>query len=268
MSELEFKEYLQSKKLSDSSIMQYLAYFRLFEKQILKRGLDQEVVTKFIIKHNSNVTRAFLKSFFDFYNINELKIVKPSGRKPKKKKKSMSPQEMKLIRNYLYSKNWRWGLMLDLSYHCALRREEVLNIRPENFDLLKWKEDISLPCRLKIEGKGSKERLVVVPPALMKIVVKYMKELNELYEGEKLFKAGKTLWHNAFKEAVKNKLDYNYTLHDLRRSKATYWHEQGLDLFKIKTRLGHSSISTTQLYINPDEEKELENWEKEYKRED
>ena len=72
-----------------------------------------------------------------------------------------------------------------------------------------------------------------------------------------------TLWHEAFKEAVKETQDYNFTLHDLRRARATQWMKEGVSMFRIKNRLGHSDISSTVLYINPDEEKELELWENE-----
>jgi len=39
--------------------------------------------------------------------------------------------------------------------------------------------------------------------------------------------------------------------------------KEGISVFRIKERLGHADISSTMLYINPDEEKELELWENE-----
>ena len=55
----------------------------------------------------------------------------------------------------------------------------------------------------------------------------------------------------------------HYFPHQLRMTKATEWFESGVDVTRIKTRLGHENISTTMLYIKPDEKKELELWSNE-----
>ncbi len=81
---------------------------------------------------------------------------------------------------------------------------------------------------------------------------------------DNLFNFKRNSWQNVFFDAVKETMDHHYTLHDLRRSRATKWLREGVDLSRVKNRLGHSSVSTTQLYINLDEEKEFDAWAKEY----
>jgi len=80
------------------------------------------------------------------------------------------------------------------------------------------------------------------------------------------------MWDRIFRKACMDcKLYYEvegrkvskFTLHDLRRSVATEWFNKGKDIFTISKRLGHASISTTQRYINPDEERILNEWKNE-----
>ena len=261
---IEWLEYLRTKRLGDGTINQYFLLFKHFQKYIRSYGLKQNIVNRFILKHPSNVTRSFLKNYFEYYGIKDFVITKQTGRKEKKKKMSISSQEMRVLREELYRDDFKFGLLLDLSYFCALRKSEALGIVAERFDWQRWNKDRSKPCRLVVHGKGKKDRLVIVPPLLTKQIGKYINALDYLAEGEQLFKVSHTTWTDHFKKVVREKLKKDYTLHDLRRSRATNWYAKGDDLIKIKTKLGHASISTTQLYINPDEEKALLEWEEEY----
>jgi site-specific recombinase XerD len=83
---------------------------------------------------------------------------------------------------------------------------------------------------------------------------------------DNLFDFKSLSWHLYYKDAVKKCLSWNATTHDLRRARATHWIMDGLDITRVKNRLGHASISTTQLYVMPDDEKELELWSEEYKK--
>jgi integrase len=263
MAEKDFINYLKAKRLSPASIRTYLIHYRLFQRHTEKEGLNQKSINSFINRHPSNVTSAFLRNFFDFFKITELIIPKRTGRKPKKKRRSISSQEIRFIRKRIYKKRMKFGLVFDLCYHCALRKSEVLDVEVENFDFIRWAKDKSRGgCRLKIKGKGDKERIVIVPPKLTQRIIKYM-AVKELYGGKLFLNIGRTIFHRMFKYGISG-LNYNYTIHDLRRSKATRWHEEGKDLIQLKNRLGHESISTTQLYVNPDEEKELNVWEDEF----
>lgn len=263
MEEKEFKDYLDAKKLNPSSVRQYLIHYRLFQRHVDKEGLDQRSITLFIKRHPSNVSSAFLRNLFDFFDIHELKIPKRTGRKAKKKRRSISPQEMKIIRKRLYDKKYKLGLAFDLCYHCALRKAEVLGVLVNNFDFLRWAEEKERGgCRLKIKGKGDKDRIVIVPPKLTQRVIDFMEE-EEIFSGKLFRNMCGTIFQRAFQYGVLG-VSHHYTIHDLRRSKATRWHQEGKDLIQLKNRLGHESISTTQLYINPDEEKELNVWEDEF----
>lgn len=260
----QFAEWLVARKLSYKTIQQYLLHYKIFEREI-GEDLNQNNINNFVIKHSSNISRSFLKNLFDFYNLKEFDVPKIRGRKVKKIRKSISAEDLKALRNYLYKKsNYKYGLMLDLAYYCALRREEVVKIALIDFEFKKWSADPSKACRLKIHGKGSKERPVIVPPKLMMRITKWIKRKQDLSSRGRLFGMGEHRWHEVFKNAVKGSgLTYNYTLHDLRRSKGTEWINK-LGINSAKNRLGHALISTTQLYHNRDEEQEMQDWEGEY----
>jgi integrase len=262
----DFLDFLKIKGLGTKTISDYTSCYKRFEKVVEEEGaeeLTQQTINRFLLKHQSNVSRAFLKNFFIFHNIHHLNIPELTGRKKKIRRKNLGSFEVKVLRNYIYhNMNTRYLLLFDLSYYCALRRAEVMAIKVNDFDLIRWKEDTSKPCRLKILGKGRRERIVIVPPSLMHRIIDYIKETKEIVD--KLFPFCYQEWAEKFHSAVKETMEYPYTPHDLRRARATKWNKEGLDITRIKTRLGHSSISTTELYINPDEEKELESWENEY----
>lgn len=261
----DFARWLITKNLGKETIKSYLRYYKLFDEVASSGDLSQNIVNQFMIDHPSNVTRAFLNNLFEFYDIDKFKVPKITGRKAKKKRRSISPQEIKVMRGWLFHhKNERYLIAFDLSYYCALRRSEVMGILLGDFELKTWAENPDKPCRLKIRGKGRKERFVVVPPKLMQRVIEFIKENPDLNLESRILNFAYTKWHVAFKDAVKSTMDHNYTLHDLRRSCATKWLNEGIPMIKIRNRLGHASISTTQLYINEDEEKELSDWENEY----
>ena len=159
--------------------------------------------------------------------------------------------------------------MLKLSYYCGLRRKEILNIHLMDFDWEVWNEDTNLPCKLKISKLGAKrkkERYIVVPPILAMSIWKYVRKMraigsrdyDKFASGEKpLFTIKRTRWNNVFKTAVKKCLSKDYTLHELRFSRATYWFEKGFTLIEVRDLLGHEEITTTERYIQKTPEKTL-----------
>jgi integrase len=259
----DFAEYLAGKGLSESTLRVYLNYYRRFDDELEGKDLTQSFVNHFLLTHTSNATRSFLNNLFEFLEIDHLKVPKLTGRKARKKRKAISPQEIKVLRKWIYhNKHIRYLLCFDLSYFCALRRNEVMQIKVEDFDIKQWAIDPKKKCKLLIHGKGKIDRYVPVPPKIMHRIIDYIEEEDKGLE-DRLFSFHYTAWHEAFKDAVKETMDHNFTLHDLRRSRATQWLKEGIDLSRVKNRLGHASVQTTQLYINLDEEKEFDAWAKE-----
>ena len=140
-----------------------------------------------------------------------------------------------------------WALVV-LIFGCGLRISEVLSLK--NIDV------VNRPESLRIVGKGNKERVVPVLPAVYVAIEKYTR-LNPFGTrgDEPLFRSVRGLPMSArmAEKVIENLRHYlqlpDYvTPHALRHTFATALLAGGADLRALQELLGHSSLSTTQLY--------------------
>lgn len=257
-----FRNHLERQKLSERTVKEYMYYLKRMAKDYRDLEFNQDTVNLFLTRSNSSPARAYMRQLLLFLKNKEIEIIKLRGRKPRKKPNMMSDDEKEKIASHLYGWQLKYGLMFELTDECALRRGEVVGIQLEDFDWENWKYEQTRPCRLKIRGKGNKERYVVVSPNLMLGLLEYLKRVKQ-EENKPFFKLSYARWDAVFRKACLKALGKAYKLHEIRHSTASRWYNEGKDITQIKNRLGHASISTTQLYINPDEEQEIMAWEKE-----
>ena len=253
-------------KLSERTIKEYHYYYRKLMSELIscdckESEIDNEIIEYFVVNYNNNVFRAFLKDYLDWKNL-PLKIPKIRGAKQRKKKLYISPNKITKLKNYFLQEfGMDYTLMLLLSYYCALRRSEIVNIRADDFDWSAWLEE-NQPLVLTLSAdytKRKKDRKILVPDFLANSIFDWMSShLEDIDARETLFGVSITKWRKAFRKAVLETNNDGFTLHGLRRSRASYWNKQGMDILKIKTLLGHADISTTQLYIDEDEEGALD----------
>jgi integrase/recombinase XerC len=141
--------------------------------------------------------------------------------------------------------------VLTLLYGCGLRISEALSLK---------RSDAPLRESLRIVGKGSKERVVPVLPAVRQAIDAYVARLPfTLDPGEPLFRAkrGGALGPRpvqALMQRLRGRLGLpdSATPHALRHSFATHLLGGGADLRSIQELLGHASLSTTQRYTAVD----------------
>ncbi|MCW8085940.1 tyrosine recombinase XerC [Sabulicella glaciei] len=151
--------------------------------------------------------------------------------------------------------------LLTLLYGCGLRISEALSL-----DL----RDAPLPggeAALRITGKGGKQRVVPVLPAVRQAIAAYMKQRGAGAPEEPLFLGtrGKRLDPAVAQKAMRDArrllgLPEHATPHALRHSFATHLLAGGADLRAIQELLGHASLSTTQRYTAVDAEGLLATW--------
>ena len=142
--------------------------------------------------------------------------------------------------------------LLYLLYGCGLRINEALSIT---------KSDLIDKSSLTILGKGNKERLVPVLDIVANSLENYLKEIPyDLPSDVSIFigDRGNPLKASAFQRDLKNArvnlgLPKTATPHSLRHSFATHLLKNGGDLRIIQELLGHSSLSTTQIYTEVDD---------------
>jgi site-specific recombinase XerD len=145
--------------------------------------------------------------------------------------------------------------MLELAYSCGLRCEEIVNL---DLDSLDFESE-----RLRVLGKGSKERLLPVGEPAQRALRRYAERGRPALlsaRGEPalfLSKSGRRLSNSDvtrrlalwIREAA---VGAGVSPHALRHSFATHLLEGGADLRAIQELLGHASISTTQVYTRVD----------------
>ncbi len=147
-------------------------------------------------------------------------------------------------------------LICELLYQTGMRRAELLNLKEQNIE---W----SLG-QLRILGKGNKERLVPIGPALRELLANYIEDKKKegLGTGNHLLvlETGLPLYEGYIYRTVKKYLNISTTLtkkspHVLRHSFATHLLSNGANIQAIKDLLGHSSLAATQVYTHNNIEK-------------
>ncbi len=143
--------------------------------------------------------------------------------------------------------------ILELMYATGLRISEVISLEFKNVD---YDE-----CIIRVMGKGSKERIVPVND----YAIKYLKEYIDNYRPELvkneinnyifLNNHGRMLTRQGIFKMIKNyaalkNIKKTIGPHTLRHTFATHLLENGADLRVIQELLGHSDISTTQIYTH------------------
>jgi site-specific recombinase XerD len=141
--------------------------------------------------------------------------------------------------------NLKHKLILALAYGAGLRVSEVANLKVKDIDLVNDLVFVSL-------GKGKKDRYTLFPVKLkdrIKIFVEGRRADEYLFESERGGKLHTRTLQIVFSSALtKAGVTKNATFHSLRHSFATHLLEAGTDLRYIQELLGHSSITTTQVY--------------------
>ena len=143
-------------------------------------------------------------------------------------------------------------------YATGLRISELINLRSENLYL-----DENF---LRVIGKGNKERVIPFGKKAEKSIQSYLRESRPILlknkkneyifvnrQGEKLSRQG--LWKIIKGYGRKIGISSIMTPHILRHSFATHLVEKGADLRSVQMMLGHSSISTTEIYTHVSKEK-------------
>lgn len=147
--------------------------------------------------------------------------------------------------------------ILEVLYGTGMRISELINLT-----MSAVYDEVGF---IKITGKGGKERLVPFGKYAREAVEKYLTEVREpkkkITESEILFLSNRNrifsrtgLWKVVKYYVKKTGISKSVTPHTFRHSFATHMIEGGADLRTVQELLGHSSITTTQIYTQVDRE--------------
>lgn len=170
---------------------------------------------------------------------------------PKRKQSKKLPtifSRSDLIKLFNATDSLRNRMMLITAYSAGLRVSELVSLKPEHIE--------SSRHLIRVEqGKGNKDRYTLLSDKLLKELKTYWKRYHpKEYLFYPMGNPHKPITKNmAYKIFIKAKKKAGLTvgrgIHSLRHSFATHLLEDGVDLYSIKTFLGHSSIATTMIYL-------------------
>ena len=280
-----FEDYLTfEKNFSANTISAYLKDINDFQVFLVDNGtkISSEINYSFIrqwivtlsekkySKISINRKIASLKSYFNFLvNIGTINSSPLKGHKNlKSSSKIVIPFNEDEINNVFDSFNSteindRDKLIIEIFYSTGIRRQELINIRVENILF-----DDKL---IKILGKRNKERMIPMLPELSSNILDYIKDKKPqtyLFESKKSQKLSvSTIYRtiNKYFRLVSSKV--KVSPHVLRHTFATHMLNNGADINTIKEILGHSSLSSTQIYTKIKLPKIISDYNKSHPRE-
>jgi integrase/recombinase XerD len=269
-----FTEFLYVEKgLSDNTVISYsrdLKKFFIFlkkEKVSYLKAQEQDII-QFIYRQSRSglssrsIARIIssLKAFYRFLVLDKalkkspiINISSPKGWLSLPKALTLSEVENLLSQpDEAKIHGVRDKAMLELLYATGLRVSELVKLKLDDLNL----EDGFLICK----GKGEKERVVPVGSSAVQVLEKYLKVSRPKLFKEKneflfLTQQGKSFTRQGFWKLLKGYarkagFEEKVSPHTLRHSFATHLLERGADLRSVQSMLGHSQITTTQIYTH------------------
>jgi len=243
---MQFKAYLEENKMKyvkikKENIVEYLDYLK---------GLDKKAST--ISRHLASI-RLFYQYLFKNKIVKEEPTREISSPKIEKKAPTiLSSQEVTLLLeqpNGEDLKSVRDKAMLEIAYATGMRVTEIISLNMEDVDL----DASSVVCK-----NGNKQRIIPLGKLSLKALQEYITVRASIIKNENekaLFVNinGTRLTRQGFWKIIKYYKEQAHitkeiTPHVLRHSFATHLLQNGADLKAIQTMLGHSDISSTQVY--------------------
>ncbi len=276
----------EEKTTVSSYIEDIYKYLEYMENNKIKTALNIEYqdITNYLkyLDNNNYKTSSIIRKIvsiklFHKYLSEEYKIKDVSSKiiNPRLRRKLPNILTIEEVDNLLDIKlntpfDYRNKAMLELMYSSGLRVSELVDLKLNNIDL----DNGYVRCL----GKGKKERIIPIGEIAIEYLKKYINEyrnsMKKGYYTENVFlnNHGKNITRQGFFLIIKNiakekNIDKNITPHMLRHSFATHLLNNGANLRTIQEMLGHSSITTTQIYTNVSNDIIKENYEL-YKRRD
>lgn len=247
-------------------LKQYIAWLR--EQKITAiEEIKDPLIRKYIaacsfrlaassVQRSCSAIRSFHRFLSLKYDLKNPTVNLEAPHKVKKLPVYCTEEEIETIMNFFddSDQDVLYHSIFELIYGCGLRISECVNMELSRVNL---EEGF-----LRIMGKGSKERMLPIPRQTLTLLKHYILDVRRHYakKNEKLLfinEKGKRIRC----ESVENMLKYvcsqtgiqkPITPHKLRHSYATHLLEHGADLRVIQELLGHSDISTTEIYTHVD----------------
>lgn len=249
----EFETYLDLEGKSQNTVRMYSYYVRRY----LEWGgdLNARSALRFLASlrkegysnKSLNLVVQSLRAYFRFEGYDEEAEKLKPPKVPKSLPKALTREEVRRLLSVIPPTRKRDRLIVLLLYGAGLRVSELCNLKKRDVDF----ERALIVVR---GGKGAKDRVVPLPNFLLIEIQSYLEDREDdseyLLVEERREKKGrispKTVWYLLRKYG--ERAGIKVTPHMLRHSFATHMLENGVDIRAIQELLGHSNLSTTQIY--------------------
>jgi len=271
--EIEFERYLVKLKelnYSESTIKTYRGKFGYFYEYLRKTqiedvremgGVEVEGYILYLksLKNSKRKERETLspnyvlnmavivKSFFLYLEEEDRILVNPFNKVVLPKKIRSLPKDIlslceveELVEEAERLLGFKWAAVIETFYGTGLRISELCTLKVTDVDLKS--RIVFVRC-----GKGKKDRVVPIPEKTSRVLGDYLSAFD--VKDESLFGVSKSMIGKRFRK-LKESLSFTKSVsaHGLRHTYATHLLSAGLDIRFIQMLLGHSFVSTTEIY--------------------
>tara|TARA_Y200000002_G_scaffold159365_1_gene131747 strand:+ start:424 stop:1314 length:891 start_codon:yes stop_codon:yes gene_type:complete len=227
-------------KIRESDINEYIAF--MFKSKLSSSSVNRNISS--------------IKAFYLFLIKRKIIMISPVAEiiTPKKERylpTSMSELEVEKLLNSPKSSiriEIRDKAMIEMLYATGMRISELVNLKLNNVDINR--------CVVKVMGKGSKERLIPFGENALEALNLYL-NIRQSSNSKEVFLSNRkrrlsriTFWQRIKTYLKRENLKLSISPHTLRHAFATHLLNRGADLRSVQLLLGHSDLSTTQIYTH------------------
>ena len=227
-------------KIRESDINEYIAF--MFKSKLSSSSVNRNISS--------------IKAFYLFLIKRKIIMISPVAEiiTPKKGRylpTSMSELEVEKLLNSPKSSiriEIRDKAMIEMLYATGMRISELVNLKLNNVDINR--------CVVKVMGKGSKERLIPFGENALEALNLYL-NIRQSSNSKEVFLSNRkrrlsriTFWQRIKTYLKRENLKLSISPHTLRHAFATHLLNRGADLRSVQLLLGHSDLSTTQIYTH------------------
>jgi len=246
---------IRNRRYSEHTVSSYVAqiekFLKHFEKVATKPSeISAKQITEYLGKLNNHAAhKAALCAIKYFYS--------EVGHQPRKldnvkfpKKNYKLPivlSQDEIQRMFTACTNTKHKVILTLLYSTGLRVSELLNLKWEHIDRSRMVINV-------IQGKGKKDRQVMLPETIIPLLTKYWLEYKSkeyILNGQFTLQYSQTSVLAVVKDLAKRAgITKDVYTHLIRHCSFTHMYENGVDIYSIQKLAGHNSAKTTAIYTH------------------
>jgi len=244
-----YKEQLELEKYSNNTKKNWLYY----ATELDGCEITQESINNLIRNHNNKFARAFINNLLRIYNIKTISVPKISGYEKKEGIEYLEKSEIDILRKELSTK---LSIMVGLMFEAGLRISELLDLKKSDINIIKR--------YVKGKGKGNqffKQPFMKRTALDLEEYIKNFKDKDFIFRWDGV-EAQRQRAYYVFKKAIKEILGKTVKSpnHIFRHSLGTHLDHKGVTTRKIQIILRHKNISTSEIYIDPDQDETKGIW--------